>query len=241
MQLLIITMKGTNMKSAMLFLFLLPFTFLQAQWSPDPNVNTPICLAPSFQDLPKIVSDGSGGAIITWVDNRNPPLNSNGDIYAQRIGADGFVKWTTDGVGVCNNSITQNRSQIISDGSGGAIIVWEDLRNNFIHDIYAQRINSSGIVQWTANGIPVCTAVGDQRLPMIATDGQGGAIITWYDERGGVISNVYAQRVNSNGIVQWPTNGVPLCPASTNQRDPKIIADGSGGAIIMWIDNRTNI
>ena len=225
-----------------LFMLILAVTFsTHAQWSNDPTINSPICLASSYQDRPQIVSDGTGGSIITWVDNRNPPLNSNGDIYAQRIGADGIVEWTTDGVGVCNNLITQNNPQIISDGSGGAIIVWEDLRNNFVHDIYAQRINSSGVVQWTANGIPVCTAGGDQRLPMITTDGAGGAIITWYDERAGLISDIYAQRVNSNGIVQWTNNGVPLCPASTNQRDPKIIADGSGGAIIMWIDNRTNI
>ncbi len=231
------------MKNYLIFFLTLVFSITSfPQWSPDPNVNTPICLAPSYQDRPKIVSDGNGGAIITWVDNRNPPLNSNGDIYAQRIGADGFVKWTTDGIGVCNNSITQNNPQIISDGIGGAIIVWEDLRNNInANDIYAQRIDSNGNPLWIINGVPVCNATGGQNRPMIATDGQGGAIITWYDERAGFISDVYAQRLNSNGVMQWTTNGVPLCPASTNQRDPKIIADGSGGAIIMWIDNRTNI
>jgi hypothetical protein len=214
-----------------------------AQWSNDPTINTPICLASSYQDRPQIVSDGSGGAIITWLDNRNPPLNSNGDIYAQRIGADGYVKWTTDGVGVCNNSITQNRPQIISDGSGGAIIVWEDLRNNInANDIYAQRIDSNGNPLWTINGVPVCTATGGQDRPMIETDGQGGAIITWYDKRNSNFSfNIYAQRIDPNGNPLWDVNGISICPATSNQIDPKIISDRSGGAIIMWIDNRTNV
>lgn len=220
--------------------FTLLFTIvLAAQWSNDPTINTPICLAPSYQDRPQIVSDGSGGVIITWVDNRNPPLNSNGDIYAQRIGVDGYVKWTTDGIGVCNNPITQNSPQIISDGSGGAIIVWEDLRNGLVFDIYAQRINSSGIAQWATDGVPICTSVGPQRLSTIVADGAGGAFITWLDTQAG--HKVYAQRVNSNGIVQWTSNGVPLCPGSTNQKEPQIIADGSGGAIVMWIDNRTGV
>lgn len=229
-----------------IFLFLI-IVFINSvcfpQWSNDPTINTPICLASSYQDRPTIVSDGNGGAIITWLDNRNPPLNSNGDIYAQRIGADGNVKWTTDGVGICNNSITQNRPQIISDGSGGAIIVWEDLRNNInANDIYAQRIDSNGNPLWTINGVPVCNATGGQDRPMIETDGQGGAIITWYDRRNINSSfNIYAQRIDPNGNPLWAVNGISICPATTNQIDPKIISDGSGGAIIMWIDNRTNI
>ncbi|MBI5470736.1 MAG: T9SS type A sorting domain-containing protein [Ignavibacteriae bacterium] len=213
-----------------------------SQWSGNPAVNTPICVASSFQDLPQLVSDGNGGAIIVWVDGRNPPINSNGDIYAQRIGANGFVQWTADGISVCGNGVTQNRPQIVSDGNGGAIIVWEDLRNNInANDIYAQRINSSGVVQWVANGVPVCTATAKQDRPMIATDGAGGAIITWYDYRNNsALANIYAQRIDANGTALWTLNGISVCPATINQIDPKIIADGAGGAIVVWSDNRSN-
>ncbi len=207
------------------------------QWSGNPATNTPICVAPDYQDLPQPVSDGSGGAIITWLDWRNGP----GDIYAQRIGANGFVQWTADGVSVCGAASTQNRPMIVADGSGGAVIVWEDLRNGSTNDIYAQRINSNGVAQWATNGIPVCTATAEQSRPMIATDGAGGAIITWYDRRTSGQFDIYAQRVNTNGVVQWATNGIPLCPATTNQIDPKIIADGAGGAIVVWTDNHANM
>jgi hypothetical protein len=210
------------------------------QWSPDPGVNTPVCLAPDYQDRPQITADGNGGAIITWIDNRNPPLNANVDIYAQRIGADGIPKWTIDGIQVCGNSITQNNPQIVSDGNGGAIIVWEDLRNSLQKDIYAQRIDANGNTLWTNNGIPVCTSSGEQRLPMITSDGLGGAIITWVDERAS-INNIYAQRIDPNGVSLWTLNGISVCPATNNQTTPRIVSDENNGAIIMWIDNRTQV
>ena len=54
--------------------------------------------------------------------------------------------------------------QIVSDGSGGAIIAWQ---NNGADgkDIYAQRVDASGVVLWTADGIAVCADAYDQMNP----------------------------------------------------------------------------
>ena len=65
---------------AIMLVFLTPQAL--AQWSTDPNVNTAICTAASYQYGSTIVSDGAGGAIITWFDSRS---GTNYDIYAQRI------------------------------------------------------------------------------------------------------------------------------------------------------------
>ena len=151
-----------------------------AQWSSNSAVNTAICTATGIQGYPTIVSDGSGGAIITWFENRS----GNWDIYAQRINASGVVQWTADGVAICTAASHQQYPTIVSDGSGGAIITWYDFRSGN-YDIYAQRINASGIVQWTVNGVAICTATGDQYSPTVISDGSNGAIITWYDPRNG--------------------------------------------------------
>ncbi|HCV42692.1 MAG TPA: hypothetical protein DGH68_04345, partial [Bacteroidetes bacterium] len=186
------------------------------------------------QEFPKLVSDGAGGAIIAWQDNR--PGLSNYDIYVRRITASGAVQWTADGVPICVLAGIQGNPQIVSDGIGGAIITWEDARGTN-YDIYAQRIDSTGLVQWTANGVAVCTAAATQRRPMIATDGAGGAIITWYDQRAGD-NDVYTQRINAAGAVQWTANGVVISTATNFQTNPSIASDGSGGAIIAWGDFR---
>ncbi len=169
-----------------------------------------VAIAPVLDPLPtqpQITSDGSGGSIITWQDYRGGSY----DIYAQRVDASGVVQWMANGVAVCRAGYEMN-PQIVSDGSGGAIITWQDYRAGS-YDIYAQRVNASGVVQWMTDGIAVCTAGYDQTYPQIVSDGSGGAIVTWWDYRGGSTWDIYAQRVNASGVVQWMTDGIAVCTA----------------------------
>jgi hypothetical protein len=193
--------------------------------------------APNTQSHPQLVSDGCGGAVIAWNDYRTWPA-PNIDIYAQRVDSSGNLQWDSNGVAICAlDDIYQYIPEICSDGSGGAIIAWSDHRwgNN---DIYAQRVDSSGSCQWTANGIPVCVETYIQACHHLAPDDNGGAIITWHDVRNGSISyDIYANRVSSSGVCEW-TNGIVICDALAQQYDPKICTDGSGGAIITWYDGR---
>lgn len=125
-----------------------------AQWSIDPFVNNAISSEADEQTYPTIASDGAGGAIITWIDGRS----GDDDIYAQRIDAAGVVQWTAGGVVISTAAYQQRFPTIVSDGAGGAIITWQDLRSGTNWDIYAQRVNSAGAVQWTAGGVAISTA-----------------------------------------------------------------------------------
>ena len=116
-----------------------------------------ICTSSGWQQRPQILASDNSIAYITWHDLRS----ANGDIYAQRVNSSGTIFWATDGVAICNESHEQNNVAIASDGAGGAILAWTDLRNDQ-GNIYAQRIDAAGNVQWAANGIPVCTAGGIQ-------------------------------------------------------------------------------
>jgi hypothetical protein len=69
--------------------------------------------------------------------------------------------------------------------------------------------------------VALCTARGEQWGPEIAADGSGGAIVTWFDRRSGIY-DIYAQRLDAAGAVQWPVNGVVLCAAKGDQADPTI-------------------
>jgi len=73
-------------------------------------------------------------------------------------GASGTPLWTDNGVGVRTGEENPAiNPQITSDGAGGAVIVWRDWRSGR-WDIYAQRINSSGIPLWTGDGLGVRNA-----------------------------------------------------------------------------------
>jgi len=189
---------------------------------------------------PLICSDGVGGAIIAWVDGRGG--TGYEDIYAQRVNSSGSILWTQNGVVICNASNAQANTggfDIVSDGFGGAIIVWEDSRYTTTKEIFAQRIDSNGNTLWTANGTVICNATNDQLVPKLCSDGNGGAIITWEDIRSGIRYDVYAQKVNSTGHVQWIENGIAIANNSGHKRNPVITSDGSGGAIVAWQDERS--
>ncbi|TFF98425.1 MAG: hypothetical protein EU547_01565 [Promethearchaeota archaeon] len=203
-----------------------------SEWAPN---GTTICTSEGNQLNTQLISDGNGGAIITWVDERNPL--SEEDIYAQKINSEGETLWEHNGTIICNNEDRQISPQIVSDDSGGAIIVWYDNRaGNW--DIYAQRVNSAGVVQWNTNGTIVCNKTSTQNMPEAIKDGEGGAIITWYDDRNGN-NDIYVQRIDSNGDLQWDINGIVICDNQKEQSLPQITSDGEGGAIITWRDNRT--
>ena len=205
-----------------------------AAWSSNTHENTAICTASGQQSSLQIVSDGAGGVIIAWEDTRNVHF----DIYAQRVDAHGNVLWKKDGVSICSAPENQNRPRIVSDGSGGAIITWHDVRNGISNsDIYAQHIDADGNVQWTKDGIPVCAVANAQNSPCIATDGAGGAIIIWQDFRTNY-ADLYAQRINKNGESLWAKDGVLVCGTSGAQGAPVVVVDGVGGIIVVWQDFR---
>ena len=155
--------------------------------------------------------------------------------YREIAFAEGGIVWDPEGKPICIKGRDQKNIRMVPDGSGGAIIVWEDYRNAGVVDIYAQKINENGVEQWTTDGVPVCVKTNSQLNPVLVGDGYGGAIIAWEDYSGGN-PNIYAVRISSAGnpYGTWTPNGVPLSPISMNQLTPDIVSDGSQGGIIVW-------
>ncbi len=200
------------------------------QW---PSDGVAICTAQTGLSLGGMVSDGAGGAIITWHDRRD---FYNG-VFAQRIASNGAVQWTVNGVTVCSQAEHQQNPSIASDGAGGAIIAWEDRRSGG-YDIYAQRLNASGAAQWTAGGIPVCDSGQNQIAVQVVEDGSGGAVMAWSDMRNTMDFDIFAQRVNAAGALQWGF-GAPVSGWMYDQADCQLIHIGSGETIVTWLDGRS--
>jgi hypothetical protein len=200
----------------------------RAAW---PSGGLGVCTASS--QYPVVTPDGAGGAVLVWQDLRS----GSGDIYAQRVNAYGVPQWTANGVAVCTVSGNQSAPQVIADGAGGFIIGWHDARA--LADIYVQRLNGSGVPQWTANGVGLTALLSNKTFTGLVTDGAGGAIAVWEDTRTGN-SDVYARRVTAAGTPAWTANGTPVCAAADAQMLSVVAADGQGGAVIGWSDFRAS-
>lgn len=194
-----------------------------------------------------IVPDGAGGAIVTWEDARSNVTGT--DIYAQHVLATGKIdgNWPPTGVPLSLADDVQIRPIIVSDAAGGAIVAWTDARPGAsLVDVYAQRVLASGLVDpaWPANGLPVATAAGAQAFPAIVGDGNGGALIAWFDERSLVSGpDIYVQHVLVSGVADpaWPVDGRAACTAANTQAFPTIATDRAHGAIVAWTDSRSGV
>jgi hypothetical protein len=209
------------------------------QWGP--TTGAPVCVTVFDQTSMVMVSDGSGGALLTWEDYRSNAGPGLADVYVQRVNAAGVSQWTSNGIGVCTQAAAQHGPRLIGDGSGGAYLTWYDQRAGN-YDIYAQHISSIGGVIGIANGGAVCTMATDQTNPDICADGHGGAIIAWQDFRSTTSIDIWVQRMTAEVAIRWVVNGTVMNNnVAYDQINPRLVSDGAGGAVMTWEDFRTGI
>ena len=98
----------------------------EAQWIRNGN---PVRAGESNQYINDIMVDDLGGLIIVWVENWDYGDHGE-DIYIQRLDTLGRVCWAPEGVPVCTDESGQRNARLVSDGSGGVIVFWADLRGS---------------------------------------------------------------------------------------------------------------
>ncbi len=218
------------------FLFLTSSSF--AQWTSNSAINTPVSIGIGKQQELRLCKDDFGGAFVAWKDGRCNSGAGPNDIYVQHFNASGYAQWTTGGVALCTESTDQSTAAITKDMTGGVIVAWSDWRSGIERDVYAQRIDSMGVVQWTLDGVGIATKTIREHNEKIISDDNGGAIIVWEQQSGGQW-DIWAQRVSHTGAILWADGGIPVCTVNANRLNPKVQKDGKGGAYITWQDYRS--
>lgn len=189
-----------------------------------------------FQSSPTVISDGSGGAIVLWVQGPNTMDYSDKNLAAQRVSSSGQLLWGGDGIAVTTGGNVAQQI-IVSDNSGGALVGWTYLGAD--DNLYVQRVSASGALLWQSGGYPLTVASEDQFSLRGVADGNGGAWFTWIDRRN-PYHDVYAQHLDRNGTPLWQANGRKLNIQSNRATEPNLVSDGNGGAIIAWYDYRNH-
>ncbi|MFC1937187.1 hypothetical protein ACFLWY_01355 [Chloroflexota bacterium] len=192
-----------------------------------------------------LIGDGLGGAVVVWQEKSGSDMT----IRAHRVSVEGKTLWVEGGVVV--TSIADGRvysQQVISDGMGNFFVAWDTGSFTTDSDVYVQKLDGSGNLLWDELGILACKdrvsesnpIANMQSQPQLVADGTGGVIITWHDRRRILNREIFAQRFSSDGEILWTENGVWLWdipadyPRTAGIEDSAIIADGVGGATIVW-------
>ncbi|MDA1190484.1 MAG: hypothetical protein O3A46_02230 [Candidatus Poribacteria bacterium] len=206
----------------------------------EPNGKPLIAISGKSQVDPVAVTDGAGGFVVVWGDNR---VNGT-DFWMQRFDHNGVPTWQpADGLPLCVHPNDKSDQRLLPDGDGGVYAAWEDWRNGN-QDIYGQHIGADGSIFWGENGSPVVQAKNDQYDVFLALDGTGGVVATWWDfsftEIGEMRWQVFAQRLAADGTQRWAESGVSASLTNANQGGPKIESDGKGGSYVYWSDYRND-
>ncbi len=183
--------------------------------------------SPSPVGWGRAVRDGVGGWIVTWW--------TNGVFKAQRVAANGALRWGTSGrtlssfaVDPAAESSALGRTPVAPDGAGGATIAWIDEGPG----LFAQRLDSTGVAQWgpEARAVGAGTAHG----VVAVSDGAGGTTVLWDND-----GDLWRQHYDATGDPRYdPVDGERWLAEPGTERDLDVAADGAGGFFAVWKDSR---
>jgi len=181
--------------------------------------------------LPRLVPDDNGGVYVLWNDFKTAYRGLHDDYFRlQKINSQGQPVWEEPGKllfastpyhlttpeeetqgekGIVNRPWPiWNNCEMVSDGQGGIIVVWEEETQNRYTNISAQRYTANGELVWEDGGVLVYS--GWDAFVQTTADGDGGVIfvIGAGGEQPTGLSTYYVQRITSEGRLLWLDAGL---------------------------------
>jgi len=192
-----------------------------------------------------IASDNADGIVISWMDDRDNDMNIDGAV--QRVLSDGSINWPDDGVEVNTTALTSNQNVRILgvDNSGNVLVTWSKKNGSQSQTAIAgQKINSSGVRQWTDDGIEFVAMSAD----VYGSDGgvvfDGTNALILYEEHvsgSSVYSHVKALAVDGTGSFVWTPNTTLMASRSTEKSHLVTSGIYNDMVIAVWEEATTDI
>lgn len=145
--------------------------------------------------------------------------------WAKLIAPRYIIPWNKDGI------------DIVSDDAGGGFVVWVEDDDG----IYIQKVNANGSFAWQNDGVPISTVAGWKRFTSMIPDGSGGVVVFWDNNVSFQPRQIFAQRIDANGVIQWGTGGIPLETTGENCQSPQAILSSEGNYIVVFHRGKTDL
>ncbi len=177
----------------------------------------------SDRECAALIPDNAGNLIAVY------PLDDG--LKAQKLNTKGDSIWPEGEVPVSGEKVLPNRFKAVSDRAGGALIISVSEEDR----LTLRRIDTHGDLLWT-------TSLSEEADRFdIAVDTNGTDFVIWKDRPPYSEGDFFVQVVNANGAIVGENGGLRLTdennPGSfTNNFENRIVADGSGGAVVIWAE-----
>jgi hypothetical protein len=160
--------------------------------------------------------------------------------FAQHIRSDGSAAFPQNGVAGSGNNINVRvaPSAAYNKATDEVFMFWtEEDSNQVLNGVYGQKFNSTGALQWGADGLSIVPLDADQQIFVSTVPVGGGALVFWVDMQSFGSSTIQATRLDDTGATvcaQFPVSSL----AADKSRLVAAIAPSSIAAVA-FEDDRT--
>jgi hypothetical protein len=188
---------------------------------------------------PAVAADLSGNIIIAWIDGRFDTGGFEIAVVAQKFSPAGARMWPGDVI--VNASVASAGGDGIDigvDAFGNSYVVWENWTGWLEWNVHAQKLDPSGVRQWSAGDVVVSpVGIGDQLVPRIAVGPTGVSYIAWSNGSWGT-GDISAQSLANDGTSQWGPGVTVNQHLPDEQYLPGIALTSTGSLAVGWADTR---
>lgn len=212
----------------------------QPVWAQPVQVSTKTI---TFFDYPSVIPDGNNGAYVAFASG-NPLNTALIDTWVQHIDQYGNL-WSATGTAAVSGVASQRMSpKIRFEGSmpHPVVLIKETDPGQSYSAVTIQAFDTTtGAALWTPSGVSVTTLANDYDEPFDLRDICGNMMIA-FTRANATGVDLYATKVDYNGLAMWPSPLSVLSNATGNkfrvQLTPSYSSQGISQVVAVWEDER---
>ena len=116
----------------------------------------------------------------------------------------------------------------------GTVVIWKDIRGDFVFNYWGQHISSEGTRLWNPLGVNLADRGNEQELPAI-TKTPTGIVFAWCENRNGM-HDIVAQKFSYPGEALWGSLGNFAVEKDSTQSHPNLVGFPGGGMLLTWTE-----
>ena len=151
-----------------------------------------------------------------------------------------FAQWPADpdsNMMICDRFGDEIIPKIAATSDDGCYVCWYDNASGN-YDVYMQRLNADGEIQWAPGGLLISNQPQDTWLTDydMTVDSDNHAIVVFNDIRAGGDWDIYAYRISPAGDFVWGDYGLTISDNVNFEADPVIAVTSFGNFVFAWQD-----
>jgi hypothetical protein len=166
------------------------------------------------QDNPVSVSAGKNSAVVAWKDYS---LSRTGDLFAQKVQANGSILWKPEGVKInrLNKEISDYSLYVNQQSEVFISYIGKEPGHILNSQLELQKISPSGKFLFDSSSINVSSSASSKLIPTVISDDSGGVYLFWI-ESAGTRGIICSQHFDKAGKRLWGKKSLRITDKSLN-------------------------